>query len=124
MMRQVARSFGDSFFENIGRVAGRVRESHTIPADLLESDDAYLAVFDAPGVSADDVQVRCVDDRIEVRIDRFRDFYDGFEMRYPGRGLSLDGCVTLPGGAGDPANGTATLRDDGTLTVKIPRDVQ
>jgi len=121
-MRQLTRSIGDTIFENIGRAAGRFQENRPLPADVLESDDAYLVVFDAPGVTATDVQVRYVEDRVEVRIDRFRDFHDGFEMVYPGRGLSLAGSATLPEGVPvDTESATATLRDDGTLQVRIPK---
>ena len=63
------------------------------------------------------------DDRaVEVRIDRFRGFHEGFEMRYPGRGLALDGHVALPEDAHvDAAEATATLRDTGTLEVRVPK---
>jgi len=121
-MRQLTRSIGDTIFENLGRAAGRFQENRPLPADVLESDDAYLVVFDAPGVTATDVQVRYVEDRVEVRIDRFRDFHDGFEMVYPGRGLALAGSATLPDGATvGTDSATATLRDDGTLQVRIPK---
>jgi len=121
-MLDFARSLGDAVVENVGRAAGRVQERTPLPADLLESDDAYLVVFDAPDVSAGDVQVRYVGDRVEVRVDRFRDFYDEFEMRYPGRGLSLDGSVTLPADAVVDADAaTATLKDSGTLHVHVPK---
>lgn len=121
-MLDFARSIGDAVVENIGRAAGRVQEQTPLPADLLESDDAYLVVFDAPGVSAGDVQVRYIDDRVELRIDRFRAFYEEFEMRYPGRGLSLDGSVTLPDDAViDAEAATATLKDNGTLHVCVPK---
>ena len=122
-MRQLTRSIGDTIFENLGRAAGRFQENRPLPADVLESDDAYLVVFDAPGVTASDVQVRYVDDRVEVRIDRFRDFYDGFEMVYPGRGLSLEGTASLPDDATvDTDAATATLNADGTLQVRIPKE--
>ncbi|MDS0277406.1 Hsp20/alpha crystallin family protein [Halomicroarcula sp. S1AR25-4] len=122
MIRGIGESIGNAIFENIGRAAGRVQENKPLPADLLESEDAYLVVFDAPGATASDVQVRYVDDRVEVRIDRFRDFHDGFEMRYPGRGLALDGSVTLPEDAVvDAETATATLKHDGTLQVRIPQ---
>ncbi|GGN85280.1 Hsp20/alpha crystallin family protein [Haloarcula pellucida] len=122
MIRGIGESIGNAIFENIGRAAGRVQENKPLPADLLESEDAYLVVFDAPGATASDVQVRYVDDRVEVRIDRFRDFHDGFEMRYPGRGLALDGSVTLPEDAVvDAEAATATLKHDGTLQVRIPK---
>jgi HSP20 family molecular chaperone IbpA len=121
-MRDIGSSISNAIFENIGRAAGRVQENKPLPSDLLESDDAYLIVFDAPGTTASDIQVRYVDDRVEVRIDRFRDFYDGFEMRYPGRGLALDGSVTLPGDAVvDPETAQATLKGNGTLHVRVPK---
>ena len=124
-MLDFARSIGDAVVENIGRAAGRVQEKTPLPADLLESDDAYLVVFDAPDATASDVQVRYVDDRVEVRIDRFRDFYEDFEMRYPGRGLSLDGSVTLPADAVvDAKAATATLKQNGTLQVRVPKAVE
>lgn len=122
MIRDIGSSIGNAIAENIGRAAGRVQENKPLPSDLLESDDAYLIVFDAPGTTASDIQVRYVDDRVEVRIDRFRDFYDGFEMRYPGRGLALDGSVTLPSDAVvDPETAQATLKGNGTLHVRVPK---
>ncbi|WP_079990759.1 Hsp20/alpha crystallin family protein [Haloarcula sp. CBA1127] len=122
MMRDIGSSISDAIFENIGRAAGRVQENKPLASDLLESDDSYLVVFDAPGTTASDIQVRYVDDRVEVRIDRFRDFYEGFEMRYPGRGLALDGSVTLPSDAAvDPETAQATLKSNGTLHVRVPK---
>jgi len=91
---------------------------------LLESEEEYLIVFDAPGVKTEDIQVKFVETTLEVRIDRFRDFYDGFEMRFPGRGLSLTGSVELPEDASvtkTDANAAATLTRSGTLQVKIPK---
>ena len=120
-MMGIGESIGSAIFENLGRAAGRVQENKPLPADLLESDDAYLVVFDAPGATASDLQVRYIDDRVEVRLDRFREFYDDYEMTYPGRGLALDGSVTLPEDAVvDAAAATATLQGNGTLHVEIP----
>jgi len=66
--------------------------------------------------------VRFEDGRVEVRIDRFRDFHEGFEMRFPGRGLSLDGSASLPPAADvDPNAATATVTDAGTLRVRLPK---
>jgi HSP20 family molecular chaperone IbpA len=121
-MMGIGKSIGSAILENLGRAAGRVQENKPLPADLLESDDAYLVVFDAPGATASDLQVRYVDDRVEVRLDRFREFYDDYEMSYPGRGLALDGSVTLPEDAVvDAEAATATLRGNGTLHVEIPK---
>jgi HSP20 family molecular chaperone IbpA len=120
--RDIAESATNTVLEQFGRGLSRVQERRPLPHDLLESDDAYLVVFDAPGVSRSDVQVRFLDGAVRVRIDRFRDFHEGFEMRVPGRGLSLDGEVELPGDAAvDPDRATATLGENGTLRVKIPK---
>ena len=122
MMGGIGESIGNTIFESLGRAAGRVQENKPLPADLLESEDAYLVVFDAPGATASDLQVRYVEDRVEVRLDRFREYYDEFEMRYPGRGLALDGSVTLPEDAiVDPETAAATLKSDGTLHVEVPK---
>jgi HSP20 family protein len=122
IFRDIGESLGNTVLENVGRAMGRAQERTPLPVDLLESDDAYLAVFDAPGAQASDVQVQFDSGLVEVRIDRFRGFHDGFEMRYPGRGLALDGHVELPPEARVDADAaTATLRDNGTLEVRVPK---
>ncbi len=122
MIREVGESLGSTVVETVGRAVGRAQERRPLPVDLLESDDAFLAVFDAPGVESTDVQVRFEDRAILVRVDRFREFHEGFEMQFPGRGLSLDGQVELPDGAAvDPEAATATLRENGTLHVRLPK---
>jgi HSP20 family molecular chaperone IbpA len=122
MIRELGRTIGNAVMESVGRAASTVQERRPLPVDLLESDEAFLAVFDAPGVTSEDVQVRFDDNRVEVRFDRFRDFYEDFEMRLPGRGLSLHGHVTLPPEAAvDPGGAEATLKQNGTLAVRIPK---
>lgn len=122
MIRQVSESIGRAILDGIGRAASRVQERKPLPADLLESDDAYLAVFDAPGSTAGDVKVRFQKQTLTVQIDRFRDHQDGYEMRFPGRGLTLRGKVTFPDGAETKADSAdATLTSNGTLEVLIPK---
>lgn len=124
-LKEFGESAARSVLERIGRGVSRVQERKPLPYDLLESDDAYLVVFDAPGVQRSDVQVRFLDGEVQVRVDRFRDFHEGFEMRFPGRGLSLDGTAELPDDAAVDARGaTATLAANGTLRVEIPKDEQ
>jgi HSP20 family molecular chaperone IbpA len=118
----VGKSVTNAVLKRVGRTRARMQERRPLPVDVLESDDAYLVVFDAPGTRASDVQVRYVDGEVRVRIDRFRDFYDGFEMVIPGRGLALDGRTTLPEDAMvDPDAATATLTDRGTLEIEVPK---
>ena len=121
-LAEAGRSMAGAVMKRVGRVAGRVQEASILPADVLEDEDAYLVVFDAPGATASDVQVRYRRGAVEVRIDRFREHYEGFEMRFPGRGMSLDGRARLPGDAVVEADAsTATLRDNGTLEVRLPK---
>ena len=122
MIREVGESVGRVVLSGIGRASSRVQERKPLPADLLESDDAYLAVFDAPGARAGDVDVRFESDTLTVRIDRFRDLHEDYEMRFPGRGLSLTGSVTFPESADVEAGAAdATLTQNGTLEVLIPK---
>ena len=121
-IREFTESIGGSVLENVGRAVGRAQEHTPLPVDLLESDDAYLAIFDAPGAQSSDVQVRLDGRTVEVRIDRFREYHEGFEMRFPGRGVTLDGTVTLPADAAvEGSEATAKLTDNGTLEVQIPK---
>ncbi|MEF8977727.1 MAG: Hsp20/alpha crystallin family protein [Haloarculaceae archaeon] len=122
MIREIGEAIGDSVVESVGRAVGRTQEQRPLPADLLESEEAFLAIFDAPGVEQGDVQARFESGEIHVRVDRFREFHEGFEMRFPGRGLSLGGSVSLPDGASaEPSEATATLKESGTVHVRVPK---
>ena len=122
MIRDIGEAVGNTVLETAGRAAARTQERRNLGVDLLESDDAYLAVFDTPGAPGSDIQARYEDGTIIVRVDRFRDHREGFEMRFPGRGLALDGRVELPPEASvNPAGATATARDNGTLHVRVPK---
>jgi HSP20 family molecular chaperone IbpA len=113
----------DAVMERVGRGVSRVQERKPLPYDLLESDDAYLVVFDAPGIEPTDVQVRFVEGEVQVRADRFRSFHEGFETRFPGRGLALSARARLPPDAMvDAEDADATLTENGTLEVRIPKD--
>lgn len=119
---EYGRSVGNAVADRVGRAASRVQEESPLPADVLESDEEFLIVFDAPGATASDVQVEVVGHTVEVRIDRFRAFRENFDMLFPGRGLELDGSVTLPTDVpieGDEAE--AELKDSGTLHVTVPK---
>ena len=106
--------------KRLGRAAASVHEATPLEADLLVSGEAYLVVTDAPGARPEDVSVNVADGTLTVRVDRFREFREGYEMRYPGRGLSLTGEVDLPDDA-DASGASATLKRDGTLHVRLPR---
>ncbi|MFB6268750.1 MAG: Hsp20/alpha crystallin family protein [Halobacterium sp.] len=120
--REFAEAVGDAVFKRMGRAASRFQEESPLPVDVLESDDEYLVVFDAPGATAGDVQVNYEDGAVGVRVDRFREFREGFEMAFPGRGLTLDGRAELPDDAVVEADAArAELRENGTLYVFLPK---
>ena len=122
---EYGRSIGDAVAQRVGRVASRVQEESPLPADILESEDEFLVVFDAPGATATDVQVHVVDNAVEVRIDRFRAFREGYEMVFPGRGLELDGRVELPPDASiDEEGARAELKESGALHVFLPKGAE
>ncbi|WP_418284404.1 Hsp20/alpha crystallin family protein [Halorubrum sp. DTA46] len=120
---ETGRSVFRQALERVGRGWSKMQERRPLSYDLLESDDAYLVVFDAPGVRGEDLNVTFLDRTVEVELDRFRDFYDGYEMRFPGRGVSLSGSAELPADANvTPQGANATLTRNGTLQVEIPKE--
>jgi|APHM01.1.fsa_nt_gi Molecular chaperone (small heat shock protein) len=122
MIDNLAESIGDAVSGVVDRTLGGTDTTQTLRSDCLESDDAYLVVFDAPGAEPDDVQVTYEDRTVTVRLERFRPLRESFEMQLPGRGLSLTGQTTLPDGPTvTPTAGAATLTDSGTLVVQIPK---
>lgn len=110
-----------SVMERVGRGVSRMQERKPLSYDLLESADAYLVVFDAAGADHSDIQVRFVDNEVQVRVDRFRSYHEGFDMRFPGRGLALSGRAQLPNDAVDAEEASAMLTEAGTLQVRIPK---
>ncbi len=121
-LREFGESAAAAVLERVGRGMSRVQEKRPLAHDLLESDDAYLVVFDVPGAERSDVQVRYLDGEVQLQVDRFREFHEGFDTVFPGRGLSLDGTASLPDDARVEAqSATATLVGDGTLRVEVPK---
>lgn len=101
------------------------RSVSRLPADLFETADAVIAIFDAPGVNQSDVQLKVAGQELYVRIDRFRTARPDYEMRLPERSMGADGRVALPAGITvDPAGAEATLTQRGTLRVRIPKAVE
>jgi len=122
MIRLLTDSVEGLVYESIGRGLSRTQECKSLPVDLLENDEAFLLVFDAPGASSRDIQVEYDEGTVSVRIDRFREFHDGYEMQVPGRGLTLRGRASLPADAAvAPDDARATLTADGTVQIEIPK---
>lgn len=139
MLREFTEQVENLVFEGVGRTTSYLQEHQQLPGDLLESDDAYLVVFDAPGVRSEDIDLRFIDNTVQLRIERVRETYGGedeserersesiledetYEMRLAGRGLSLSGSVSLPADAVvETEQSSAHLTDAGTLHVTLPK---
>jgi len=122
MITEVGVAVGKVVVERAGRLWSQFHEAAPLNADVFEGDGAYLVVFDVPGATHSDVQVRYVDGEVLVRLDRFRQVHEGFEMVFPGRGMALDGRAALPTDARvDAEAATATLTTRGTLEVHVPK---
>ncbi|MDJ1431056.1 Hsp20 family protein [Halostagnicola sp. A-GB9-2] len=122
-LKDIGGSVGNVLYRQIGRVSSYTQRKRSLRSDILENETSYLVVFDAPGAEAEELQVRYLDGTVNVQIDRFRQFHDGFRMRFPGRSMSLEGDAELPDDAiVEPDAGTARLTEVGTLNVEIPKD--
>jgi HSP20 family molecular chaperone IbpA len=119
-MLAAGRELLERGLERAGRGVSRVQEMGDIPTDLLESDDAYHLLVDAAGASPADVAVRAVGRTVTIEIDRFRSFDPDYVLRYPGRGMQLSTSIDLPA-AIDPEGAEATVNQQGTLSVHIPK---
>lgn len=121
-LASLANAVSAALYRQIGRANGRMQRHRPLSVDVLENETSYLVVFDAPGAGPDDIQVRYLEGTVTVQIDRFRQFHDGYEMRFPGRGMELEGEAELPGDAlVEPDAGTATLSESGALRIEIPK---
>ena len=90
-LKDVGESAVNTVLDRVGRGVATVQEKSPLAYDLLESEDAYLVVFDAPGAERYFVQARFNEGAVEIRIDRFRAFHERLDMRFPGPARSLDG---------------------------------
>ena len=121
MIREVGESVGRVVLSGIGRASSRVQERRPLPADLLESDDAYLLVVDLPGTTAETVDVSVEGRRLVVEARREKAFPPAFRFLQEDRSLFLDAELPLPGDATD--EGATAAVKDGVLEVRLPKQV-
>ena len=90
-------------------------------ADLSETDDAYVAEVELPGVNKEDISIEVTGQDLAIT-GEYKDTGTGAEGQALVRGRRtgrFEYRVTLPGGA-DPDKITASLAD-GVLTVTVPK---
>ena len=88
-------------------------------ADLTETDGAYIAEVELPGVAKDDISIELAGQELRVAGDYRGEAADGRALRRARRSGHFEYQVTLPGQA-DPDKITASLAD-GVLTVTVPK---
>lgn len=91
----------------------------TVFADLLESEDAYLLVFDLPGVTEDTVDVSERNGLLTIEAHRTKTVPENFEYVREDRALFLDATLPLPPDAtGEHASASI---DQGVLEITVPK---
>ncbi len=119
MFQEYVTAAGRAMVDTLGRTASRLQARRPLAVDLLESEDAFLAIFDAPGASSDSVGVEYENATITVTVHRSRETPG--EVRFGGRPLAQSRSVQLPTSAVDFDGASATLSGNGTLHVQIPK---
>jgi HSP20 family protein len=90
-----------------------------LPLDLEETDDAYIAELDLPGVKKDDLTVEVLGNEIRVHGEAREHERTGVLCRQTRHVGVIDHRFTLPGEV-DPARVEAELAD-GVLTIRAPK---
>lgn len=88
-------------------------------ADVTETDDAYVAEVELPGVRKDDISVELAGQELVVGGEHRESGREGRALRRGRRAGGFEYRVMLPGKA-DPDKITAVLAD-GVLTVTVPK---
>ncbi|UPM42440.1 Hsp20 family protein [Halocatena salina] len=121
MLRRLGERIERTVLAGVGRATSQLQERTPLSVDLLESEKSYLAEFDAPGVAAEDIDVRLVETELQVKLHRTRDLDESIDLLLRGRGLRRSGSVSLPSSSVDAAAASATLTSSGTLRIRIPK---
>ena len=91
------------------------------PADLSETDEAYLAEVELPGVARDDISAGLAGQELVISGEFTDTGKEGRALRRGRRSGRFEYRVLLPGQADpDPDKATAALAD-GVLTVTVPK---
>jgi HSP20 family protein len=87
------------------------------PADIEETDDAFIVEIDVPGVKAEDIDIELQENQIRVSGEVKEGEHKGVMRRQTRQTGQFEHLVLLPGEV-DPDTVEATL-SDGVLTVRL-----
>ncbi|RRJ30887.1 Hsp20/alpha crystallin family protein [Halocatena pleomorpha] len=121
MLRRFGEHIERTVLGGVGRATSQLHERTPLSVDLLESEESYLAEFDAPGVAAEDIDIRLVGTELQVKLHRTRDLDESIDLLLRGRALRRSGSVTLPSASVDAGAASATLTSSGTLRIRVPK---
>lgn len=89
------------------------------PLDLVETENAYIAELDLPGIKRDDLDVELVGSEVQVRGEVRAREWTGV-VRQQGRPTgAVEHRFTVPGRI--DADGIEAELSDGVLTIKLPK---
>ncbi|MET9368831.1 Hsp20/alpha crystallin family protein [Streptomyces griseoflavus] len=89
------------------------------PADVVDTEDAYLVELELPGVAKEDISVEVADGELGIHGDIKEKEHTGVVRRHSRRTGRFDYRTTLPPNA-DTERVSADLTN-GVLTVRVPR---
>jgi len=108
----------ERLFEEMNEGLRAFEPDGDVPADLLETEEGYVAVFDLPGYERDAVDVRLADRTLTVSAERDTDREGEYVQRERADG-AVSRTLRLPSAVA--AGETSATYDDGVLTVRLPR---
>lgn len=121
--RALPATVGTQLFRASGRVARTVQNVRTLPADVLENESTYLVLVDTPGVEPSGLDIRYLDGRLQIAVDRTRHHERNATGTVLGRAMELSTDVSLPEDAViDPESATARLSAVGTVKIELPKE--
>lgn len=123
LSRSFDRLFDDHYFDRFFPLAPQPGNGSRSPAlDVSESDKAYTARLDLPGVAKEDVKI-AIDGRrvsVEATTKKEEEKKEGDRVVYSERSYaSYARSFTLPGDV--DAAGSAAKLDNGVLTLTLPK---
>ena len=106
------------FFGDLSMVDGR-RQVWAVPADIEETDDAFVVELDLPNVRPEDVDVELRENELRITGEYQKKERTGVLRRQMRRVGQFEYVIALPGQL-DPEKVDASLHD-GVLTVRVAK---
>lgn len=120
MFQQMSRQLEDAS-RQWQQIGGSMTQQGTGAADVLDRGDEFEVVLELPGFTAEDVEVRLVDQRLSVNGERTEEASseDAQVVRHERSQQSVSRQIQLP----EPVDteGVEATMENGLLTVRIPK---